>query len=373
MPPDRLLYLVTEDWYFMLHRLPMARAARAAGFEVHVATRVASHGAAIAAEGFHLHPMPWRRASIDPLAFLRSVQAVRALYRTVRPALVHHVALQPSIVGSLAAHGLPVAVLNGIAGLGFAFTSTTPRARLAKAVLTPLIRSLFNRPGTLVSVENPDDAAALAALGVARSRITVIPGSGVDVERLSVLPEPAGPITVAYAGRLLADKGLHALVASQALLTTRGRPIRLVIAGAPDPANPTSIPDSVLADWRRQPGVELLGQVADIRTVWAQAHIAVLPSRREGLPISLIEAAACGRPLIATDVPGCREVARPDVNAILVPVDDPPALAAAIAALAEDAARRARYGAAGRRLAETEFSSARVGRDIVALYHRLLA
>jgi glycosyltransferase involved in cell wall biosynthesis len=145
------------------------------------------------------------------------------------------------------------------------------------------------------------------------------------------------------------------------------------LAGTPDPANPASIPPATVAKWKSQPGITALGYVADIRSVWAAAHIAVLPSRREGLPKSLLEAAACGRPIVATDVPGCREIARPGINATLVPVDDATALADAIERLAADPELRRRYGAEGRRLVEAEFSSARIGRDIVALYRRLLA
>jgi glycosyltransferase involved in cell wall biosynthesis len=170
----------------------------------------------------------------------------------------------------------------------------------------------------------------------------------------------------------LEDKGLRALMAAHALLAERGRPLRLLLAGEPDPANPASISPAVLAQWRTRHGVAFLGQVADIRTVWAAAHIAVLPSRREGLPLSLLEAAACGRALVATDVPGCREIARPGVNAVLVPVDDAEALADALQRLADDPQLRADYGAAGRRLVEMEFSSDRIGREIVALYRRML-
>jgi glycosyltransferase involved in cell wall biosynthesis len=372
MPAPRLLYLVTEDWYFVSHRLPMARAAREAGFEVHVATRVAEHGPAIAAEGFTLHPLAWKRGSADPVAFLSAVRAVRALYRAVRPDLVHHVALQPSIVGSLAALGLPLITVNAVAGMGFAFTAASLRARITRALMTAMMRRLFNRSTATVLVQNPDDQAALAALGVPPDRIARIPGSGVDTDRLQPLHEPAGPPVAAYVGRLLEDKGLQTLMDAHAKLAEGGQPLRLLIAGDPDPANPASIPPALLAQWRQRPGVEFLGHVPDIRTVWAAAHIAVLPSRREGLPLSLLEAAACGRPLIATDVPGCREIARAGVNAILVPVDEPEALAAAMSRLAGDPALRARYGAASRALAEAEFSSARIGREIVALYRRLL-
>jgi glycosyltransferase involved in cell wall biosynthesis len=372
MHPARLLYLVTEDWYFVSHRLPMARAARAAGFEVHVATRVDRHGPAIEAEGFRLHPLSWQRGSADPMAFLGSVRAVRAVYRAVEPDLAHHVALQPSIVGSLAATGLPVVTLNAVAGMGYAFISTTARARLTRAGLARLIRYLFRREESMVLVQNPDDRSAMQALGIPPDRIALIAGSGVDVERLTSLPEPGGPMTVAYVGRLLADKGLDALMAAHQTLAAGGQPVRLLLAGEADPANPASIPAGTLAEWRSRPGVQLLGHVGDIRSVWAAAHIAVLPSRREGLPLSLLEAAACGRPLVATDVPGCREIARNDINALLVPVDNPMALADAIARLAADPALRARFGAAGRRLAEAEFSSEKIGRETVALYRRLL-
>lgn len=372
MQPARLLYLVTEDWYFVEHRLPMARAARDAGFEVHVAARVDRHAAAIEAEGFHLHPLRWTRGSLDPRDLFRIVRDARALYRTTKPDIAHHVALEPCIIGSLAARGLPMAILNGITGMGFAFTSQTMRARLVRAVVSALIPRLFARRASLVMVENPDDRAAIAALGIAAERIVVIPGSGVDVARFTPLPEPSGPVTAAYVGRLLEDKGLRSLMAAHERLVAQGRSVRLLLAGAADPANPACVPAQVLEDWRKRPGVQFLGHIADIRSVWAQAHIAVLPSRGEGLPLSLVEAAACGRPLVATDVPGCREIAHDGENAILVPVDDAPALADAIAALAADPALRARYGAAGRRLAESEFSSARIGREIIAIYRRLL-
>jgi glycosyltransferase involved in cell wall biosynthesis len=372
MPAPRLLYLVTEDWYFVSHRLPMARAARDAGFEVHVAARVTSHGQAITGEGFVLHPLDWKRGSANPLAFLNSVRMARALYRALRPDLVHHVALQPSVVGSLAATGLPLAVINAVAGLGFAFTAATPQAWAARTIMTAMMRRLFNRPTATVLVQNPDDQAVLVALGIAPERIVRIPGSGVDSDRLMPLPEPAGPPVAAYVGRLLEDKGLLALMHAHALLAARGQPLRLLLAGDPDPANPASVAPTLLAQWRQRPGVEFLGHLPDIRTVWARAHIAVLPSRREGLPLSLLEAAACGRPLIATDVPGCREVARAGLNALLVPVDDPEALADAMIQLAGDPDLRARYGAASRGLVEAEFSSARIGREIVALYRRLI-
>ncbi len=368
----KILYLVSEDWYFVSHRLPMARAARNAGYEVHVVTRVDTCGEDIQREGFRLHPIHWRRGNMNPLRLLGAALETRRVYRRINPDLAHHVALVPTLIGSLAALGLPVVRLNALAGLGYAFTSETAKARALRPFATLLLGWLLKRPRTAVLVQNPDDYAVVAKLGVQKDNIALIPGSGVDTELLMPMPEPTGPFTIAFVGRLLDDKGVRTLVRAHELLTQRGLTIRTLLAGEPDPSNPASIPDQVLADWRRMPNLQLLGHVEDIRSVWARAHAAVLPSRREGLPKSLLEAAACDRPLIATDVPGCREIARNNVNALLVPPDDADALANAIEALAKDPSMRTRFASASREIAAGEYSNSRVAADITRLYSRLL-
>jgi glycosyltransferase involved in cell wall biosynthesis len=338
-----------------------------------VATGVADHAAAIEGEGFILHRLRWRRGSLDPLHLLLAVREVRSVYRRVRPAIAHHVALVPTIIGSVAALGLPIICLNALTGLGFVFTSRTPKAIVIRFIVERQLRWLLGRKDAAVTVENPDDRAAIRSLGVNDEKIVLIPGSGVDIDALTPLPEPpTPPVTVGFAGRLLTDKGVPTLVAAHDLLACRGRPVELLIAGEPDPANPASIPKTTLAEWKKHPGLTLLGHLEDIRTLWAKAHIAVLASMREGLPVSLLEAAACARPIVATDVPGCREIARPDLNALLVPANDAAALADAIDRLAGDADLRRRFGAAGRALVECKFSHQQVGREIVALYNRLL-
>jgi glycosyltransferase involved in cell wall biosynthesis len=367
-----LVYLVTEDWYFLSHRLPMACAALRAGYEVHVATNVVDGGEAIKSHGFTLHPLNWRRGSARPHDLIRILGEIRTLYRQLKPDIVHHVGVQPAIIGALASIGLPIVKLHAMAGLGFAFTSRTARARATGFAMRLLMRALLNRPRNAVLVQNPDDRAAVMALGIDADRIFLIPGSGVDTEQLTPMPEPADVMTVGYVGRLLADKGVRSLVEAHALLLARGRVIRFVLAGEPDPANPASIPQSEIESWKQIPGLDVLGHIGDIRQVWAISHIAVLPSRREGLPKSLLEAAACGRPIVATDVPGCREIARANVNALLVPADNATALADAIDQLASDAGLRQRFGAAGRTMAEAEFSEHRIGAEIVALYGKLL-
>src|SRR5262249_45664396 len=227
----RLIYLVTEDWYFISHRLPMARAARDGGFEVHVATRVDRHGAAITAEGFHLHPISWRRGSLDPRDLVRVAREVRKLYRSLAPDLAHHVALPATVVGSLAATGMPIVCVNAMTGLGTMFTSDTAKVRATRAVLTLALRRLLRRSRSTVLVQNLDDRAMIERLGVADERIALIPGSGVDTETMVPSPEPAGPVTTAFVGRLVESKGIRTLLAAHERLSQRGRSIRLLIAG----------------------------------------------------------------------------------------------------------------------------------------------
>ena len=371
MSRRRLVYLVTEDWYFTAHRLPMARAAREAGYEVHVATRTGRCRDAIEAEGFEVHPVNLHRGSISPLKYLAAVCSVRRLYRSLSPSIVHHITLQASLIGALAAWRLPTAQVNTIVGLGSVFTSHTPKSRVARPILRRLMPRLLKASRSLVTVENRDHKAALAAFDINQTRIRILPGSGVDVGHFTPLPEPAPPITVVFAGRMLEDKGVRTLVRAHEQALQRGCQINLILAGVPDTANHNAIPHAELARWSRRPGVTWLGHVADIRDVWRRAHIAVLASHGEGLPVSLLEAAACGRPLVATDVPGCREIARDGYNAILVPVDDAAKLADALQRLASDPLLRARFGAAGRDLVEAEYSSELVKREIVQIYDGL--
>lgn len=371
MPP-KLLYLVTEDWYFLSHRLPMARAARAAGFEVHVATRVADGRAHIEAEGFVLHALDWGRRDLDPRRLAGPVRDLRALLAQLQPKVLHNIALKPTLIGSLAATGhVRVGIVNSINGLGSAYLATGLAGALKRNVMRAALPVLLNRSRSRAIVQNPEDWSALRALGVAEARLRLVPGSGVDTDRLQPLPQPAGPVTIAYVGRMLADKGLHSLMAAHRLLRARGGTIQLLLAGTPDQENPTSISADELAGWAREPGVEYLGHVTDVATVWARAHIAVLPSRREGLPLSLLEAAACGRPMIATDVPGCREVVRAGETGVLVPLEDASQLANAIAALAADPDARKRMGAAARLRAEREFSVRVIAGQITELYREL--
>ena len=366
----RLLYVVTEDWYFLSHRLPMARAAKAAGFEVHVATRVSDGAEAIIREGFALHPIPFVRGKISPLATLKAVLSLRRVHRTITPDLFHHISLQACVLGSLAALGRSVGGINALTGFGFTLISSRWTARLSRPLVVGLLRWLFDRPNRIVLVQNPDDRDSLRKLAMSPERVALIPGSGVDTDALRPQPELDGPVTIAFVGRLLEDKGIRILIDAFRLLREKGLPLELLIAGTPDPANPTSVGEDEAITWNCEPGITWLGRVDDIGALWARAHIAVLPSRREGLPKSLLEAAACGRPLVATDVPGCREIVRHEETGLLAPFGDCEALANRIDTLARSATLRARYGMAARRLAVERFSAVAIGRQTVELYHR---
>jgi glycosyltransferase involved in cell wall biosynthesis len=368
----RLLYVVTEDWAFLLHRLPMARAARAADYEVHVATNVTDGATAITAEGFVLHPVRFARGRLSPLAVWQTIRGLRRIHRKVEPVLVHRVAVEPIVIDAIAAIGLKSASVNAITGLGYAFIANSPKAHAIRQAISLVLRLLINHPRNVALVQNPDDGALVAEIGVTPARIKLIPGSGVDIERFRPSPEPEGPITVAFVGRLLDHKGIRTLIAAHRLLRAQGVSIQLLVAGTPDPANPASVSADEAAAWGREPGITMLGHVSDIASLWARAHIAVLPSRREGLPRSMLEAAACGRAMIATDVPGCREVVRPDTG-LLVPLDDPAALAEAIAKLAQSPELRRRLGAGARALAVERFSSDAIGQAVVDLYGSLTA
>jgi glycosyltransferase involved in cell wall biosynthesis len=372
-PSRRLLYVVNEDWAFLLNRLPMARAAQKAGFEVHVATRVNDSARAIEAEGFTLHPIPLRRGGISPLSAMPAIAALRKITARIKPDIAHHSGLQCCVYGSIAALGRPFPYVSAMTGMGYVYTSATWQSRFLKAILKWLLPWLLDRPGCVVLVQNPDDRAALIDLGISQTRMTLIPGSGVDTDALQPFPEPGGPITYGFAGRLLADKGIRALVAAHDIVRRQGLETNLLIAGNPDPANPASVALQEVNEWTQRPGITWLGHIKDITSLWQRCHFAVLPSHREGLPGSLMEAAACERAMIASDAPGCRAIVIDDQTGLLVPIEDPQALARAIVKLATSPELRARYAKAARELVVTKLSSKIIGESIVRLYNDTVA
>jgi len=377
----KLLFLVTEDWYFCSHRLPVARAAREDGFEVVVATRVRSHGRQISDEGFKVRPIVWRRRGDGLIGAARAVTAICRLYRDERPDILHHVALKPVLFGGLArtlafrgAANMPASI-DSVMGLGSGFSTTGLAGRLRRPPLGVALRLVAGSGRGRVVVQNPEDGGALAALGINPRRIALIRGSGVDIHHFAPLAAPDGTtVTVALVSRMLRDKGVLDAVNAIRRLRARGLAVELVLAGPIDSDNPGSLSAASLSSLAAEPGVTWLGSVADVRTIWSRAAIAILPSTYgEGVPKTLLEAAACARPIVASNVPGCREAVHQGESGILVPPRDVAALADAIASLAADPARRAMMGNAGRALIVTHFADEIVARETLALYRAALA
>lgn len=366
----KLLYFVTEDWYFCSHRLPLAIAARDAGYDVTVVTRVREHGEEIRAAGLHLEPFEIARSGMNPVRELLTLLRLVALYRRARPDIVHHVAMKPVLYGSLAAILAGVrGVVNALAGMGWLFTSAGGGARLIERGVRLALGRLLARGIALV--QNPDDAELLARLGVPRGNIRRIAGSGVDLLRFDPTREPEGVPVVVLPARLLWDKGVGEFVEAARILKSCGVSARFVLAGDVDPANPASISTAQVADWVRGGTVEHLGWMNDMPQVFASAHVVCLPSYREGLPKALMEAAAAGRAIVTTDVPGCREVVEDGVHGFCVPPRDASALADALARLIADPALRARMGAAARKRAEMKFGLDAVIAQTLLLYREV--
>ncbi|MCZ8392409.1 glycosyltransferase family 4 protein [Achromobacter xylosoxidans] len=372
----RLLFVVNNPAFFMSHRVPVALAAQRAGYDVHVATMDGPAVADIEALGMTHHAIPMTRSGKHPLQELGTLLALLRLFRHVRPQVVHLVTIKPVLYGGIAARLARVpGMVAAISGLGFVFLSNSLKMRLVRAVVARLYRLALGHRNSRVIFQNGADRDLLKSLGAVRDeQVVLIRGAGVDLDLCRALPEPpAPPVVVTMVARLLRDKGVQEFVQAARLLRERGVPVTMRLVGGVDAGNPASATPAEVEAWQREGCVEALGERADVPQLYADSHIAVLPSYREGLPKSLIEAAACGRAVVTTDVPGCRDAIDPGKTGLLVPVRDPQALADAIVRLAGDATQRQAMGAAGRALAEREFNIERVARIHVDLYDTLSA
>ncbi len=373
--PPHLLFLVTEDWYFVSHRLALARAALAAGFRVSVATRVSRHADIIRDAGIELIAVPFRRSGLNPLREIVFLFRVVALYRRLRPDIVHQVAMKPVVLGSLAARLAGIdRIVNALGGLGYVFSSRSALAMALRKPLAWLLRtSLDGARGTLILQNQDDRTLLLQTGGIAPERVRLIRGVGVDVAAFAESAEPAGPCLIVLPARFLRDKGVWEFVEAARQLRAQGTDARFALVGAPDPDNPASIAQSQVDAWVREGAVECWGWREDMAAVFAQANIVCLPSYREGLPKALVEAAAAGRAIVTTDAPGCREVVGEGVNGLLVPVRDAHALARALKRLIDDAPLRRQMAARGRERAQAEFRSDQSIAATLGIYRELLA
>jgi glycosyltransferase involved in cell wall biosynthesis len=365
----RILFVVNADWFFLSHRLPLALAAMEAGFEVHLATAVTDRAKEIEGYGIKLHPLSIDRRSASLMEAGKLLFSLYSLIRTLSPTVVHLVTIKPVLFGGLVARLARVPrVIAAISGLGFVFTARGGRAQLRKLLVSLLYRLALSHRQVRVIFQNGDDQMILQRYaGIRDSQVVRIRGSGVDLSAWPVRSLPNTPPVVMMASRLLKDKGVVEFVEAARIL--RGyKSARFVLVGGIDVGNPTSLQREELESWVQEGVIEWWGTRKDMPVVLSMSHIVVLPSYREGLPKGLVEAAACGRAVVTTDVPGCRDAIDPDVSGLLVEVRNPKALAAGIKTLLEDVQLLTSMGAAGRRLAEESFDIAEVIAKHLLLY-----
>jgi glycosyltransferase involved in cell wall biosynthesis len=363
-----LIFVVTEDWYFVSHRLPLAVSAQRNGFDVIVATRCGKHCRAIKDAGLQVIPFEMNRRGLSPFTLMREVLALAAIYKCERPNVVHHVALRPVVVGGLAARLARIpGVVSAVTGMGFLFTDGG-RLPWVRRMVQRGLPWLLSRGLTIV--QNADDARQLSIFGLSTERLRLIPGAGVDTARFTPESVPEGKPLVMMAARLLWDKGIGEFV--EAARTMRDYDARFVIVGGLDPDNPASVARAKIEQWVSEGVVEWWGHSENMAATLAKADLVCLPSYREGLPKVLLEAMACGKACIATDVPGCRDAVRHEDNGLLVPTKDAFALSGAIAHLLNSPDERRKMGLRGRERAVEEFSQERVIEATLAVYQEVL-
>jgi glycosyltransferase involved in cell wall biosynthesis len=369
-----LMFVVNVDWFFLSHRLPIALEALRQGYQVHVATGLTDKLEELQRHGLEVHPLALDRSSAGLGNAWRTMVELWKVFRAVRPDVVHLVTIKPVLLGGLVARlaGMP-AVVAAVSGLGFVFMARGAKAAVRRWLVGGLYRVALGHRNLKVIFQNADDLRSLAKVAhLPAAKVAMIRGSGVDLARYAHVPLPGGVPVVVLAARLLADKGVLEFVQAARLLKQRGCNARFVLVGTVDSANPTSFTDAEVSAWVHDGVVEWWGHRADMPQVLAAAHLVVLPSYREGLPKVLIEAAACGRAVVTTDVPGCRDAIDPGVTGILVPVRDAVALADAMDALVDDPVRCQVMGDAGRVLAETAFDIRQVVAAHLYIYQELM-
>ncbi|HQT38304.1 MAG TPA: glycosyltransferase family 4 protein [Acidocella sp.] len=366
-----LAFLITEDWFFVSHFIKRGLAAKKAGWRVVLLARTGDAKAVIEAAGIEVISVPFNRKRLNPFAEFWFAWNISRIYKRLHPDLVHHVALKPIIVGGVAARLAGVkAVLNAPVGLGFVYSSDKLLAKLLRPMVSFALKLTLSPPNSRVVFENPDDLAALEAAGMIRPGTAVlIRGAGVDISDFAPAPEPPPPVRIILIARMIREKGIPVFIEAARIL--RGQ-AEFVLVGAPDPGNPNSATEAELRGWQAEGLVTWLGPRRDIPALLASAHIACQPSTyREGLPKSALEAAASGKPLVTTDVPGCREAVVDGVTGFIVPPRDAVALAAALKKLIDNPEMRAKMGAAGRLRTEQEFADAIICKKTLLVYDAL--
>lgn len=365
-----LVYVITEDWFFASHFLDRAIAAKNSGYKVSVVTRCRETAQELDAHGLILENIEFSRRGLNPIRELATVVRLRAILRRINPDIVHNIALKPVVLGSLAARLAGVRnVVNAPVGMGYVFTSHESKARILRPLVKRLIRNVLSRPNSKVIIENSDDYNNLISGRFAkRESISLVKGAGVNTAKFNYKDESVEPVKVIMVARLLRDKGIQEFIDAAEIVKQSNSSVKFLLVGDVDDGNPTSLNTKQLVELKNSQNVEWLGARLDIAELLAASHIACLPSYREGLPKSLIEAASVGRAIVATDVPGCREVVTHLINGLLVPPRDSKALAAALLVLINDPELRSKMGQENRSKAECEFANEIIIRQTQNVY-----
>lgn len=368
----RLLFVVNTDYAFISHRLEIGLEALKEDYEVHIASQQTGCRETLENYGFIVHPLTLDRRSTGLFSNVRTFIEMMRLFRRIQPDIIHLVTIKPVLLGGLAARLVKIPhIVAAIPGLGFIFIARGIKARVRRWFVNWLYRLVLYKSDIQMIFQNKDDRTYLQKLcQIDEDNITLIRGSGVNLNHYPATPIPKGIPIVLFAARLLVDKGIREFVHAAQLLHAQGCNARFVLVGKPDPGNPATIGAQELQEWTEEKQIEYWGQCTDMGAIYAQASIVVLPSYREGLPKTLVEAAACGRPIITTDVPGCRDAIEPNTTGFLIPPRDSQALAQAIQHLLNNPELQTKMGQAGREMAQKNFDIKHVVRAHLNVYER---
>ena len=379
MSAPKVLLVSNTSWYLYNFRLPLIRDLRERGYRVALVAPHDDYTALLRAEGFTVHPWLVARSSVNPLKEAHALVDLLRIYRREKPDLVHHFTIKACLYGTIAAKGARVyRVINAVTGLGHVFLGTRRRSRLLRQVIKPVYRATFKARRSIVVFQNAADQEELIQLGVTDGeRARLIRGSGVDIERFFPHEDSSGyfrdPLQVLFPSRLIREKGTAELLQACRRLWSEGFAMELLVAGALDSGNRSALSDSELAELQADPRIRCLGHVVEMEDIYAASDIVVLPSWREGLSRALIEAAAMERPIITTDVPGCRDVIDHGSSGLLVPLRDARAIELAVRLLIENQDLARRFGKAARQRVVAEFQVSRVNQSTLQQYDELLA
>jgi len=376
----KLVYFINVDWYFNLHWLERAKASRSAGHEVHIVTQLTDpiYRKTFQEAGLILHEIELSRSSVSPFSLRRTFIQAKKIIGELQPDLLHCITVKPNIIGGLIARDTGIKTIFNVTGVGLAFSSTKLTARLMKLAIVAFYRRILDRDHYRLIFENADDSDLFLDMGLGSTKThVVIPGAGVDIDKFSYTAPKnngEGPLQVLFASRMLWDKGIQDLIDACQLLIKKGHRLQLNVAGLLDHDTRGAIPEKDILKWHERGYINWLGEISDMATLLKQSDVVVLPTYfREGVPRILIEAAACGRPCIATDVSGCRKVVLDGRTGYLVPTHSPQVIAEKLKLFLDDYSLVEKMGKEGRALVESTFEQSIVIEQIFQTYKSVAA